>query len=174
MAVYLRSGEPDDLRAGWAEIEAGWRATTDRIGALDEDQQHARVDGEWSAVQTLQHLVFVCDGWFRWAVLGLPRAFHPMGLAPSFVPDQAAMGLDANARPSFDEVVAVRVDQQREIGEFLAGVTLADLDRRGIAPDRPGWPVDPEQHSVLACLHTLLEEDFAHHRYCIRDLDALT
>ena len=68
----------------------------------------------------------------------------------------------------------MRVEQQREIREFLAGVTLADLDRRGMAPDRPGWPVDPEQHSVLACLHTLLEEEFAHHRYCIRDLDALT
>ena len=53
-------------------------------------------------------------------------------------------------------------------------MTLADLERRGIAPDLPGWPVDPEQHSVLACLHTLLEEEFAHHRYCIRDLDALT
>jgi len=30
--------------------------------------------------------------------------------------------------------------------------------------------VDPEQHTVLDCLHILLEEEFAHHQYCVRDL----
>jgi hypothetical protein len=166
----LRSSDPDRLRAGWAILLEAWNETTKRIAALGEENQHAQVNGEWSAVETLQHLVFVCDGWFRWSVLGQARAFHPIGLAPAFVPDQAAMGLDADARPSLAEVLETRVGQQRQVTDFLARLTIAALDRHASAPDRPGWPLDPEQHTVLACLHVLLEEEFAHHQYCVRDL----
>ena len=166
----LRSSDPDQLRAAWAAVLADWQETTERIAALGEALPHTRVNDEWSAVETLRHLVFVADGWFRWSVLGVAKAFHPIGLAPSFVPDQVAMGLNPQARPSFAEVAEIRVGQQREVTEFLAGLTVAALDRHGSAPDRPGWPVDPEQHTVLDCLHILLEEEFAHHQYCVRDL----
>jgi len=170
----LRSSDPDHLRAGWAILMEAWQETTKRIAALGEDKQHAQVNGEWSAVETLRHLVFVCDGWFRWSVLGIASAFHPIGLAPVFVPDQAEMGLDAHARPSLAEVVAIRAAQQRQVSDFLAGLTIAALDRHASAPDRPGWPLDPEQHTMLACLHVLLEEEFAHHQYCVRDLATLS
>jgi hypothetical protein len=170
----LRSSDPGELRAAWAAVSADWQATTDRIAALQPEEQHRRVDAEWSAVETMRHLVFVSDSWFRWSVLGVPKAFHPVGLAPSFVPEQLAMGLDPEAHPSFAEVAEIRVGQQRDVTDFLAGLTAADLERRASAPDRPGWPVDPEEHTVLECLHVLLEEEFAHHQFCVRDLTTLT
>lgn len=150
-----------------------WQVTTERIAELEPEQQHARVDDEWSAVETLRNLVFVSDGWFRWSVLGVAKAFHPIGLAPIFVPDQAAMGLDSEARPSLAEVAEIRIGQQREVTEFLAGLTSAELERHAAAPDRAGWPADPDEHTVLEWLRVLLEEEFAHHQYCVRDLAKL-
>jgi hypothetical protein len=170
----LRSSDPAELRAGWAGVLADWEATMDRIAALEPEQQHARVADEWSAVETLRHLVFVSDSWFRWSVLGVPKAFHAVGLASPFVPDQEAMGIDPGAHPSFEEVAAIRAGQQREVTDFLAGLTVPDLARHAAAPDRPGWPADPEKHTVLKCLHVLLEEEFAHHSFCVRDLTTLT
>ncbi len=46
-------------------------------------------------VETLRHLVFVHDSWFRRCVLGLTEPFTPMGLASPLVPDQEEQG----ARP---------------------------------------------------------------------------
>lgn len=170
----LRSPDPDDLRAAWTTVLADWEATAERIAALEPEQQHARVDDEWSAVDTLRHLVFVSDSWFRWTVLGVPRAFHSQGLAAPFVPAQAAMGLDADAHPSFAEVAAaIRIGQQREVTDFLTGLTSAELERHASVADRPGWPADPEKHTVLECLHVLLEEEFARHQFCVRDLAKL-
>jgi hypothetical protein len=39
------------------------------------------------------------------------------------------------------------------------------------APDSPGHPTG--EHSVLQCLHVLLNEEWEHHRYTVRDLDVL-
>jgi hypothetical protein len=35
----------------------------------------------------------------------------------------------------------------------------------------PWAPDHPE--TVLSCLHTILEEEWEHHRYAVRDLDAI-
>ena len=35
-------------------------------------------------------------------------------------------------------------------------------------------PHDPDhQQSTLSCLHVILEEEWEHHRYAVRDLDAI-
>ena len=60
------------------------------------------VDNVDDAVETLRHLVFVHDSWFRRCVLGLTEPFTPMGLAPPFVPALEEQGLDRSARPSLD------------------------------------------------------------------------
>ena len=60
------------------------------------------MDDEWSAVETLRHLVFVHDSWFRRCCLGLTDLFTPMGLAIDFVPDQEEQGLDRAAAPTLD------------------------------------------------------------------------
>src|SRR5215211_2790404 len=48
---------------------------------------------EWSALQTMRHLVFVHDSWFRRCCLGSTDPFTPMGLATEFVPEREEQGL---------------------------------------------------------------------------------
>lgn len=67
----------------------------------------------------------------------------------------------------------VRVEQQQQVSDRLAGLDPTGLERPVAVVDRPGWPTEPEQHTALGCLHVLLEEEFAHHQFCVRDLDVL-
>src|ERR1700733_2585899 len=67
--VLIRSDVPADLLEGWRLLQADWTATIDRLRA-SPGLEHRTVNGEWSALQTLRHLVFVHDSWFRRCVLG--------------------------------------------------------------------------------------------------------
>ena len=111
--LLIRSDEPSDLREAWRQLRADWATTTERVRSMPEGSEHRGVDGEWSMVETLRHLVFVHDSWFRRCVLGLTEPFTPMGLASPFVPDQEEQGLDRSSRPSLDEVLGVRDRQAR-------------------------------------------------------------
>jgi hypothetical protein len=66
---------------------------------MPRGSEHQRVGGEWSAVETLRHLVFVHDSWFRRCCLGSTDPFTAIGLASAFVPDQEEQGLDRAAAP---------------------------------------------------------------------------
>jgi uncharacterized damage-inducible protein DinB len=171
--VLLRSSGLADLRKGWECLVTDWAQTTDRIAALSVRQQNQRVDGEWSALETLRHLVFVTDGWFRRSVLGIPKPFHAIGLACDFVAHQDEMGLVADARPTLAEILEVRAAQAAEITEFLDTVTDEGLERPGARTDEPGWPTDPTDETVLGCLQVLLDEEWWHHQFCVRDLASL-
>ena len=111
--VLIRSDDPPDLREGWRQLQAGWAATVERMRATP-GIEHRRANDEWSAVQTLRHLVFVHDSWFRRCVLGSTALFTPVGLATDFVPDQEGQGLDLTAEPTLDEVLAIRAEQAAE------------------------------------------------------------
>jgi uncharacterized damage-inducible protein DinB len=171
--VLLRSADLADLRKGWECLVTGWARTVDRIAALPVRQQNERVDGEWSALETLRHLVFVTDSWFRRSVLGVPKPFHPIGLAPDFVPHQEELGLDPAVRPTLAEILEVRAAQATEIREFVAAATDEELERPGMRSTEPGWPIDPTDETVLGCLQVLLDEEWWHHQFCIRDLTRL-
>lgn len=41
---------------------------------MDPELLHERVEGEWSFIETLRHLVFATDAWVKRAILGEP---HP-------------------------------------------------------------------------------------------------
>ena len=140
---------------------------------MPENSEHQDVDGEWSMVQTLRHLVFVHDSWFRRCVLGLTEPFTAMGLGPPFVMDQED-GLDPSAQPSLDEVLAVRVRQASEIETWLAEVTPDQLAKTAPVPDDDRWPPYAKGRTVRQCLGTVLNEEWAHHRFCKRDLDKLS
>src|SRR4051795_6866149 len=133
--LLIRSDQPDDLREAWRQLRDDWATTTERVRSMPENSEHHGVDGEWSMVETLRHLVFVHDSWFRRCVLGLTEPFTPMGLASPFVPDQEEQGLDRSARPSLDEVLAVRNRQASEIETWLAEVTLDQLAQTAPVPD---------------------------------------
>jgi DinB superfamily len=168
--ILLRSAEPDELRQGWAALEELWAATTERISALPDELRSRRIDDEWSAVETLRHLVFATDAWLGRAILGNEAPWHPLGLAATFMEDQDAMGLDADATPTFDEVLAVRADRQRMVREFLAAATPEKLQASGVEVAGPGWPPADPQRTALRSLHVILDDEWAHHRFCVRDL----
>jgi hypothetical protein len=100
-----------------------------------------------------------------------PRPYHPWGLAPSFLTDPAALGIDPNANPSLDAVLAARRERMDAVQETIAALTPEELKRICVPPDTPGHPT--ETRSVLACLHVILDEEWEHSRYANRDLAVL-
>ncbi|MBA3524523.1 MAG: DinB family protein, partial [Geodermatophilaceae bacterium] len=62
----------------------------------------------------------------------------------------------------------VRVGRVAMVRDLLATVTTGEL-----AATRKG-PWDPEYpETTPACLHVILQEEWEHHRYAVRDLDAI-
>ena len=107
----MRSADPADLRKAERHLRANWAATVARLRGTAQGLENQRVGGEWSAVETLRHLVFVHDSWFRRSCLGSPQPFTAIGLASDFVPDQEEQGLDRVAAPALDQVLTVRDEQ---------------------------------------------------------------
>jgi hypothetical protein len=171
--VLIRSDDPDDLRRAWHDLDEAWAETVTRLRGMPAGSDHERVDGEWSAVETLRHLVFVHDSWFRRCCLGSTEQFHAMGLAIESVPDREAKGLVPEAAPSLDEVLAVRRAQAGELAAWLEAVTPAELAAPAPVPDGPGWPPYARGRSVLGCLRVVLNEEREHHGFCVRDLEQL-
>ena len=172
--LLIRSDEPGDLRKAWRQLRDDWATTVERVRSMPEGSEHQGVDGEWSMVETLRHLVFVHDSWFRRCVLGLTEPFTAMGLASPFVPEQEELGLDQSARPGLDEVLLVRDRQASEVATWLAEVTPEHLAKPAPVPDDDRWPPYAKGRSVQQCLGTVLNEEWEHHRFCERDLDKLS
>ena len=172
--LLIRSADPIDLRRAHQQVHDEWQATGRRLHEMPEGFEHRQVAGEWSAVQTLRHLVFVHDSWFRRCCLGSPLPFTAMGLASPFVPDQQEQGLDPSADPSLDDVLAVRDEQAAELRRWLATITAAELSATAPVPAGPGWPPYAAGKSVRQCLRVVLNEEREHHGFCVRDIDQLT
>jgi hypothetical protein len=169
----MRSTDPADLREAERQLRGSWAATVTRLRDMAQGSEHQRVGGEWSAVETLRHLVFVHDSWFRRCCLGSPQPFTAMGLATDFVPDQEEQGLDRSAAPSLDQVLTVRDEQAAELEAWLASATTDELSAVAPVPAGPGWPPYAAGKTVLECLQVVLNEEWAHHGFCGRDLDLL-
>jgi hypothetical protein len=164
LRALVRPKDPDGTRAAWAALDHEWTATIARARALPDAVVHASVEGEWSFVQTLRHLVFAIDKWCTAPILG--AGFAPMGLANSGSADFPWPGLDPGADPSFTEALAVYADRWARVHDYVEGVTAADLTTTVEVLENGPNP-------VLECLATVFEESFAHHRYATRDLDRL-
>jgi len=171
--LLIRSADPVPLLQGFRELRTAWSATLEQLRRMPTGSEHRRVDGEWSAVETLRHLVFVHDSWFRRCCLGSTEPFTALGLASEFVPDQEAQGLDRAANPSLDDVLAVRQVQGDELDHWLSTVTADELSALAPVPAAPGWPPYARGKSLLECVHVVLDEEWAHHGFCVRDLTML-
>ena len=160
--------DPAGLRAAWDAPQGTWTATTARASTLPEGTLNASVEGEWSFAQTLRHLVMATDTWLGKAILQRERPYDPMGV-PS---DDDTVAYESSVfsaeTPGFDTVLEVRAGRQAMVREFLADVTAADLAAPGKNPHAP-----EHAETVLSCLHTILQEEWEHHRYAVRDLEAL-
>lgn len=169
--VTLRAVDPQGLAEAWTLIEAVWHTTVARARTLPEALLFERVDDDWSFVETLRHLVMATDIWLFRMIRGIARPYHPWGLAGSFLTDPASLGLEYDATPSLDEVLAVRRERMAAVKETIAALTPEELERVCVPPDAQGHPTEPA--SVLECLHVILDEEWEHSRYANRDLEIL-
>jgi DinB superfamily/Pentapeptide repeats (8 copies) len=164
-----RATDPDGLRAAWAALERTWAATLERVAAMPDGTVDVSVDGEWSFAQTLRHLVMATDTWLGRAILGIEQPFHPIGEPNAeYETDGYDMSVFATATPSYADVLEVRAGHVAMVRDFLATVTSDDLAAVRKNPWAPEYP-----ETVLSCLHVILREEWEHHRYAVRDLDAI-
>ena len=163
----------DDFRAMWDTIERLWSETTARAERLPEAVRHERVDDEWSLVETLRHLVFIADSWASRTVLDEPMPYHPLGITQTaYAPaDATTLGIDLDARPSFEDVMTVRADRMALVRGIVDGLTDTELARMCTRTPAPGYP--EESRSVGECLSVVMEEECEHHRFAVRDLAVL-
>jgi DinB superfamily/Pentapeptide repeats (8 copies) len=171
--VKLRAIDVEGLREAWSMLEGLWTATTERAGRLPPDLQLRQVEGEWSFVETLRHLITATDFWLFRAVHLVPPPYHPWGLAWTGAGPEWSreIGLDTSAEPDLAAVVPVRLEHQQAVRATLESLTNRELAEVRTAPDAPGHPNG--EHSVLQCLHVIMNEEWEHHRYAVRDLDLL-
>ncbi len=167
----LASSDPSGLAEGWEIIETVWDRTVERARRLPDAMLYERVDDEWSFVETLRHLIMATDTWFGRMVKGETMPWHPWGVAGPWLKDPAAIGLDYSAQPSLDDVLTVRHGRMAAVKQAISMVTPDELMRMCVPPDTTHHPNQP--HTVLQCLHVILEEEWEHNRYANRDLAVL-
>jgi len=161
LRAMLRPSDPEGMRDTWVALEDAWAKTASLANALPEAALHESVDGEWSFVQTLRHLIFAMDKWWTAPILG--ERFHPIGLPNTGSVDFPWPGLDDESTPSVSDALAVRADRARRFRDYLASVATADFTR----------PVDVLENGtnpLQECVYTVFEEEFWHNRYAQRDL----
>ena len=174
--VLIRSDDLDELREGWRILQADWAATIGRIRRTPGIERRS-VNGEYSPLETLRHLLFASDVWFRRGALGEETPYPAIGLpgawlAPGELPEVDAR-VDRDADPSLDEVLAARAERVDALTAFLR-----DADPARVAALRPtlttkGWPPNQPERTVLDALRVVIEEEWWHLRFTLRDLDLI-
>ena len=159
-------------REAWDILERLWSETVERARGLAPELLHERVDGEWSFIETLRHLVFATDAWVKRAILGVPSPWDPLDLPHDEMPDEPSVPRDPGARPSLDEVLALRADRMATVRQVLAGLTDEKLAGLTEPVMEPGYP-EPGIFAVRRCLQAILNEEWEHRLYAERDFDAL-
>jgi hypothetical protein len=170
--VKMRPADADGFRAAWVALERLWPQTVERARRLPPELLHERVDGEWSFIETLRHLVFATDAWVRRAILGEPSPWDPLDLPHDDMADEPSVPRDRDARPDLDEVLALRADRYAVVRRVLAELTdetLAGVTEPVLAP---GYP-EPESFAMRRCLGAILNEEWEHRLYAERDLAVL-
>jgi DinB superfamily/Pentapeptide repeats (8 copies) len=164
-----RAADPDGLRAAWAALERTWAATLERAAAMPDGTVDVSVAGEWSFAQTLRHLVMATDTWLGRGILELEQPYHPLGQPDaSAEEDGKDMSVFVTTTPPYDEVLEARADRVAMVRDYLATITADMLPAARKNPHAPQYP-----ETILSCLHVILEEEWEHHRYAVRDLDTI-
>ncbi len=162
-----RAADPDGLRQAWATLERTWAATLERVAAMPAGTVDVSVGGEWSFAQTLRHMVLATDMWLGRATLEIEHPFHPIGIE-SGGDDGLGKSIFTTVTPSYAEVLEVRAGRVAMVRDFLATVTSDELTATRKNPHNPEYP-----ETVLSCLHVILEEEWEHYRFAVRDLDTI-
>lgn len=167
--AFRRATTPDEWRAAWAALGAMWARTMARVAALPPETVDRSVDGEWSFAQTLRHLVMATDAWLGLGVRGDAAALHPLGMPFwEWTDEGRAAGLRVDDTPPFAGVLAARADRVAQVRDYLATVTPEQLAEEN---DGPPWAMRPV--TAKDCIWIICNEEWQHHRFATRDLDAL-
>jgi len=76
------------------------------------------------------------------------------------------------ARPSLDEVPALRSDRMATVRQVIADLTDEKLAATTEPVVEPGYP-EPKSFAARRCLHVILNEEWAHRLYAEQDFDVL-
>jgi hypothetical protein len=164
--------DADGFREALAILEQLWQRTVERAQRMAPELLHERVEGEWSFIETLRRLVFATDAWMNRAMLGQPSPWDPLDLPHDEMPDEPGVPRDRGARPSLEEVLALRADRMATVRNVLADLTDEKLAGMTEPVVEPGYP-QPESFAVRRCLHAILNEEWEHRLYAERDFDVL-
>jgi hypothetical protein len=88
------------------------------------------------------------------------------------MPDEPIVPRDRSARPSLDEVLALRADRRATVRQVIAGLTDEKLAGMTEPVLEPGYP-EPESFAVRRCLQAILNEEWEHRLYAERDFEVL-
>jgi DinB superfamily/Pentapeptide repeats (8 copies) len=168
----LRAADAEGLRQAWAMIEQVWPSTVERARRLPPELLHERVDGEWSFIETLRHLVFATDAWVSRAMLGDPAPYDPLDLPHTEMGDVEGVPNDADARPDLDDILALRADRMEVVRDVLTDLTDDVLDGTTEPNPAPGYPA-ADSYPVRRCLRAVVNEEWLHRLYAERDLAVL-
>jgi DinB family protein/pentapeptide repeat protein len=167
----MRPVDSDGFREAWAILEGLWEGTLARARTFPEAALHHGVDDEWSFIQTLRHLNFASAAWVGRMILGDASPWHPLDLPWDEAPGWEGIPWDREARPSLDEVLAVRRERQKMVRSVMESLTDEQLASK-VTRTEPGWP-QREGFPVKECLGIVLNEEWEHRLYAERDLTAL-
>jgi hypothetical protein len=168
----MRPTDAEGFREAWAVLTALWPETVDRAQRLAPELLHERVDGEWSFIETLRHLVFATDAWVCRALLGDPSPWDPLDLPHDEMADRPGVPRDRTARPTLDEVLALRAARMAVVGRVLAELTDERLAGQTEPVPEPGYP-ESKSFAVRRCLRAIINEEWEHRLYAERDLAVL-
>jgi uncharacterized protein YjbI with pentapeptide repeats len=168
----MRPADAEGFREAWDILERLWEQTVERARGMAPELLYERVDEEWSFIETLRHLVFASDAWVNRAILGDPSPWDPLDLPADETPDEPSVPRDRDARPSLDEVLALRADRMATVRRVFADLTDEKLAGVTEPVTEPGYP-EPESFAVRRCLQAILNEEWEHRLYAERDFDVL-
>jgi hypothetical protein len=164
--AYLNSKDVPGLQRAWAKVQEIAAATLHTAGRLPRATLDESVDGEYSYLQTLRHLVFATDRWITGPVLGEAEQFHPLGYPYDSAPPVERAPLDLDANPTLEEVLEVRAERAGFVDALVRDAT--DESLAGVVDSPNGGTT-----TVGDCIRVVVFEEWWHHHYADRDLAVL-
>ena len=167
----MRPEDPAGFRQAWQILGRRWDQTVAWARRLPPESLHESVDGEWSFIETLRHLVFATDAWVSRAIGGDPSPWHPLGLQwdeGEDMPEFRAIGPPARPSTSCSSSAATGCPPSagaRHPDRRVAG-------RQHHAGRRP-WLAASRSFPIRECLLIVLNEEWCHRQFAERDLAAL-